>query len=170
MTERWSDQAKSSIKQITEEFNRKIKDSDDNKVLDTKIHDFFSAAEKKYEERCLSQINELMKLGKTENENFVPNLGVEKELESATNNLKECRKPFMDTINNFTYISQYTKKLFQMQNDMCFDECDKNEKNPEKLRECLTKCGLNSIKYPLKSLTKLLADTADSFKEELKKL
>jgi hypothetical protein len=166
---RWSPTADKIIKEMTEEYNKKINDSIKNKDLNMKVHELYQSTDKKYQEKCKNQIEELLKYVKEDNEQFMPAEGKEKELEKATQDLEQCARPYLGIASNFGYISHFTKKMFQMQVDYCYDDCN-NIQDENKLKDCLRECCKDSLNYSFRSLTELLSSTADSFQNELSKL
>lgn len=165
----WSAQAQKIINEMTDVYNKKIEDYYRNNDLNLKIHNLYSSTDKKYREKCNDKIDNLLQLIKEEGDNYVPIPGKETDVDVASTELEKCARPFVNLANNFGYISHFTKKLFQMQVDYCYSDCN-NIQEEDKLRECIQECSKDSVNYNFKALTELLSSTADSFQNELSKL
>jgi hypothetical protein len=166
---RWSPQAQKIINEMTDEYNKKIQEYYRNNDLNIKIHNLYASTDKKYREKCNDKINNLLQLVKEEGDRYVPLPGKEKDLDIASIELENCGRPFVSLANNFGYISHFTKKLFQMQVDYCYEDCN-NIQDENKLRDCIQECSKDSVNYNFRALTELLSSTADSFQSELSKL
>lgn len=161
------------IEEMHKDFNKKIKENQDNVNLDNKIKGMFESIEGKFSENCKAKIDEIQKYEES-NVNKMSKEEVEKA-NSALQQLEDCRRPYMNLINNFSYISQYTKKLFKMQTESCYQECNsrygsKENFSDEDLRGCINQCNNFSEKFAFKASSELLGSTCDDFKNQLKKL
>ncbi len=165
----WSPLAQKIINEMADEYNKKIQDYYKNNDLNLKIHNLYSSTDKKYREKCNEKIDNLLQLVKEEGDLFIPLPGKESEVDVASSELEKCARPFVNLANNFGYISHFTKKLFQMQVDYCYEDCN-NIQEENKLRECIKECSKDSVNYNFRAVTELLSSTADSFQNELSKL
>jgi len=156
---------------IREEFNKKIIESQINTMLENKIKKLYESADSKYSEMCRKQIEDVHKYELLDKNQF-ENLSKDKksQAEIAYKNLLECKKPFTILMNNYSFISQHSRTLFKLENDYCYEDCEKKypeESSENELKKCMKNCCEHSLNYTHKAYCNLLESFTDSFNKML---
>lgn len=157
------------IEELNSEYMQKNLNSVHTQLLTQKMNDFTTSLDRELKSKCLTQIENLQKYVKIENNNMTYLPGKETEAANAAQDLAECSGNISSYMQAVQGLTDLGSSILSMQTEYCIEDCEKKigSGNTDGVKSCFRNCYDYSMGYTNRAVQDLITKTLETYNQSM---